>query len=244
MKQLQRLWRPMRTFTVAAAALACIVAAPGSAQATSLSQGGTLTETFFLAGNGTDPAVDLTATLSLTLVSLNSTTAVLQVTLTNTTQEITNGQPSILSVGFATDPNATAISGATTGFVGDGTTDADVFEGYGISSIPSLSLVELCAYAAQNCAGGNVNQGLLTGQTDIFQITLTGTWGSSINFTDFGIKFQGAPSSFEFYGDGDGSTNNDGDGSQSGPEPASLLLFGTALSAAAARMRRKSSARS
>lgn len=213
------------------AALAAFVAAPGTAHAALLGVGDTTNISFFLAGDGTDPINDLTADLSLTVISISATEAVVELNLENTSA----GPGSITAVGFATNPDATNATGTTLGLFDPGD-DADVFDGFGLGSVPSLGLVEVCAWAANNCSGGNVNEGLAPGDYDVFRITLTGTWGSEINFTDFGIKFQGAPGSFEFYGDGDGGSS-DGDGGTV-PEPASLVLFGLALTAAGVRMRR------
>src|SRR5215470_177316 len=68
----------------------------------------------------------------------------------------------ISSIGWATDPNAT--SGTLT--------PGAVFNSGAFSSIPSLSLVEVCIYAANNCSGGSQNDLLAEGQSDTFSITL------------------------------------------------------------------------
>jgi hypothetical protein len=215
---------------VTASVCAALVAVPTSAQAVSLGVGGTTTESFFLAGNGVDPINDLTAELTLEVISISATELVVEVTVENTSA----GPGSIESVGFATDPDATGVTGATTGFAGDPGTDDDRFFGFSLDDIPSLTLVEVCAWAGNNCNGGGLNQLLAPGELDVFQMTLAGTWGSTVDFSDFGVKFQGAPGSFEFYSDG-----GDGGGDTTIPEPASLLLLGVGALAAGRRARRR-----
>jgi hypothetical protein len=217
---------------VAASVVAALVAVPTSAQAVSLGVGGTTTQSFFFAGNGVDPINDLTAELTLEVISISATQVVVELSLENTSA----GPGSIESVGFATAPDATGVSGTTTGAFDPGT-DADRFNGFTLDNIPSLTLVEVCAWAGNNCSGGPFPQLLAPGELDVFQMTLTGTWGSTVDFTDFGVKFQGAPGSFEFYSDG--GDGGDGGGDTTIPEPASLLLLGVGALAAGRRARRR-----
>jgi len=232
----------MRKFVVAAAAMLAIAFSPGLASAGTYGAGDTDTITFFQAANPPDQLNDLEAELEFTIVSLDATTLVIEFTLTNTTV----GVGTITSVGFATDPDATAAEIVS----GD---EGTVFRfAEADAGIPSLSLIEVCSQydSIQNqCSGGGINDGLAPGDSDTFTITLTGTWGSTVDLTDFGVKFQGAPESFEFYGDGtpdgttdgqtpDGTTDGqtpDGDGA----EPATLLLLGSGFALAANRFRRR-----
>jgi len=131
----------------------------------------------------------------------------------------------ISSIGWATDPNAT--SGTLT--------PGAVFDGGAFTSIPSLTLVEVCIYAANNCAGGSQNQLLAENASDTFKITLnTSPDGSALwNLTNFGMKFQTDNGSFEFYGCERNSCSN------SVPEPGTLLLLGLGLLGCGVVTRRK-----
>lgn len=178
----------------------------------------------------------LTAFANLSVASISSTSLDLKVQLANTTGAgyINAGASSF---GFSVDPNATGAAGSTTGS-NDTASDTDVFGGFGLASIPSLSSIEICAWAGNGCAGGG-QQGLLAkGQTDFFIITLNWqTPNAIVRYTldNFGIKFQTDLGSFEFWG-----TGGPGSGSSGvTPEPASLAMLGLGLIVAAVRIRQR-----
>ena len=236
----------MKRLLMAAAVIVALGAAT-TANATTISAAG---DTFTVSGGQVVGGGTADFTAVFTVISYSSSSISLGIDLTNdSTLGGTLTQSVLTAFGFATDPDATGVSGTTTGS-NDTSTDTDVFDNYALGSLPSLSTIEICtqAGAIQNqCAGGNVNAGLDTLQHDLFVINLTGTWGATTTISSVGAKFQTNLGSFEFTGDGvpvDG--NNDGqqvDGNQDGqtvPEPTSLLLLGSAFAVVANRVRRRS----
>ena len=243
----------MRRLLMIGAVLVASAAMTAPANAEVLSVGESFDVTFF---KDCSPAIpgcdtDLKGELTLTLTGITDGTATFLVELTNTSADLGGGQPKILAVGFATSPDATGISGDTDAFGGvneDGVGDGNVFDDFSLASvngpngIPSLKLVEICAYAANNCTGGAIGDGLAAQTSDTFQIVLTGAFvaGGTVTVSDFGVKFQGAPDSFEFYGDGVPEDGVPADGPPQEAEPTTLLLLGAGFAMAASRMRRQS----
>jgi hypothetical protein len=247
------------------AALLLAVGASTTANAATISAAG---DTFTVSGSGSVP--NQTGTVSFTavftVISYSTTQISLGIDLTNTTV-VPNGditQAVLTAFGFATTPDSTSATGTTQG-VNDSGTDADVFTFYDLGALPSLGQIEVCTQAntIQNqCAGGNINEGLDAGDQDLFVINIfnNGTgFGTSTEITDVGAKFQTNVGSTEFTGDGvpvDGNNdgvpvdgNNDGvpvDGNNDGvpvdgaPEPTSLVLLGSAFAVVANRLRRRS----
>lgn len=84
--------------------------------------------------------------------------------------------------------------------------------------------IDICIYAANNCEGGNVNQGLQAGESDSFIIDIFGNFGvynadgtyshSAVTISDFGSKWQTDDGSYEVAGV---------------PEPITILGTGAAL---------------
>ena len=87
--------------------------------------------------------------------------------------------------GFGIDPNATSVSFGDAQGADGGMVNAS------LSAIPSLSLIEVCAFGGVNCPGG-ANGGILGGANDSFSLTLTGTWGASVGLDPIGVKYQTA----------------------------------------------------
>jgi hypothetical protein len=129
------------------------------------------------------------------------------VTLNNDAANLGSGGDRLTSFGFGIDPNATSVvlqDNDLTGLIAAS-----------LSSIPSISTIEVCAYGGNNCAGGS-NGGILAGQSDTFTLVLGGTFTSSVNIDPIGFKYQTAAGSYEF------TTTNV-------PEPMSLSLLGMGL---------------
>ena len=174
----------------------------------------------------------LKADATFDVTSVSNTQLVLSINVTNTLDTFSGPTPTgynggLTSIGFSVDPNATAVSfSQQTG----GTED---FGAAALDSIPSLALVEICAWTANNCNGGGQGNLLDEGASDNFQLTLTrnaaeGAW----TLNDFGIKIQTSYGSYEFYGEGRIPPD------EVIPEPAPIALMGLALAGIALARRR------
>ncbi len=97
---------------------------------------------------------------------------------------------------------------------------------------------DLCVFAANNCQGGNVNQGLARGGQDAFTLRLGGVIGSVVALSDFGLKFQTAWGSFEPAGTVSLTEASGPSQPVAVAEPASLGLLGVGMAALVWRRRR------
>jgi hypothetical protein len=119
----------------------------------------------------------------------------------------------ILAFGFGVSPNASASLssvGSVFDMVGTGNGPNQTFPG-------GFKHIDVCVYA-QGCNGGNVNEGLAAGDTDMLRISLfpeTGQFGDSLELLFFPAKFQTTLGSFEPAGTPETSV----------PEPATLGLM-------------------
>jgi hypothetical protein len=233
----------MKRLLVSAAVMVGLVGATSSANAATISAVG---DTFTVSGSQVQGDGSISFTAVFTVLAYDASNITLGIDLSNdSVLGTTLTQAVITAFGFATDPNATGATGSTTGS-NDTATDTDIFDNFDLGSIPSLSSVEVCTQAdsIQNqCAGGNINNGLDSGENDLFLINLAGTWGAITTISDVGVKFQTNIGSFEFTGDGQGGDGQGGDGQggdgQGGtPEPTTLLLLGSAFAVTAGRLRR------
>lgn len=137
----------------------------------------------------------------------------------NTVLQSGTDNANILAIGLNFDPT---VIGASYSSMGDvfGSLDTDVnFPG-------GFLATDVCAYAANNCQGGNVNDGLTPGSTDAFELLLvraaTGQ-DAAWNLTTAPIKFQTGVGSFEF----NSCTLTQGcTPTTRVPEPNSMALFG------------------
>lgn len=184
--------------------------------------------------SGTYGGAALSASATFQLTSINSTTAMLNVTLANNTLSSQPGTNRLTS--FAIDNITPNISGAR---ITQELSDDDDWQARRNTNFPSFQGVELCLYAGSTCSGGS-HYGLIEGETDSFVLRLSGHFGNSITFDGFPSKWQAVGvngRSFEFGGCVVGSNC----GGSSVPEPGPLALFGVGLLGLALRQRRSAS---
>jgi len=179
-------------------------------------QGDTITVIFPAPAGNTNLAADATVTLA----TLISTLATFSVNVHNGT--VLDAGARITAFAFRLDPVPTANGNiAVTDTGGNSDTDAFV-QGGSPDNIPSLNSENVCFWSGNNCPGGG-NTGLTDGQRDLFSFSLAGTFGSVVDISAIGIKWQGcAGCSFEIQGN-----------TTQIPEPDSLVLLGLGLMGAA-----------
>jgi hypothetical protein len=183
------------------------------AEALTMSAGSSITVTFPAPGGNANLAADA----KITLFSLSASTAVFDVDLHNGTTLDAGAR--ITAFGFLLSPTPTANAAIAVTDIGGGSdTDAIVLGGTP-DNIPSINTENVCLWTGNNCSGGG-NTGIADGQRDLFRFSLSDTFGSSLDISQIGIKWQGCEGcSFEVVGIID----------QRVPEPASLLLLGVGL---------------
>lgn len=172
---------------------------------------------------------DLTATLDLTVQSITSSQIVLGVDISNTTSPL------------FTSARLTGI-GWDSSILPTGATDtSSVYSVYLNQNFPANTSVNLCLSSGSTCAGGG-SGGLSPSQSDLFTLTLVGSFGGSIDFSNFAAKFQTAVGSFEPQGtittSCSGTSCGGGGGGGSVPEPSTLSIFAVALLAGGYRFAR------
>lgn len=140
---------------------------------------------------------DLTARANITIQDLTSNLLTLAITLTNTTQGYAS---SILSFGFGVSPNATGVTLEQNGNV---VFDRAIIQNGQQQFAGGFKQIDVCLYAANGCAGGDVKQGLQSGQSDTFTLKIAGDFRTSeankfsVTLSDFPLKFQTDAGSFE-----------------------------------------------
>ncbi|TCK19498.1 putative secreted protein [Thiogranum longum] len=170
---------------------------------------------------------DLAAEMTVSVDAFTSTTLDLSIAISNTTLLDGGFKANILSFGFGVDPDVVPS------FLTSGTTFVTVADGQGgQQSFPGgFKGIDVCAFAANNCSGGSVNDGLAIGASDSMQIRLTGAFGSDpmAILMGFPLKFQTDEGSYEPAG-------------AVVPVPAAVWLFGSGLIGLVGLARRKKAA--
>ncbi|MBD2345468.1 cistern family PEP-CTERM protein [Anabaena subtropica] len=159
----------------------------------------------------------LSATSTWTIVNFTNNALTLQISLTNTTPTTPNDiNARLTSYAFGVNPEATSID-----FSDGSNTDTDAFGEARLNpnpTIPSFNQVDIdvCFIAGNNCAGGG-GGGLLSGQTDVMNLTVNG------NFTDDKAFLQFFAARFQT---GEGSYVLAGKPGEPVPEPITMLGLG------------------
>lgn len=206
--KLNTVQRPIKSMFVAggitlASGLVAMMA--GSASAAVFTQG--TTQTVGYSQNFGGGIVSATVDFTLSNLTNNQAEFIIKVTNNTILGSLTNA--GLASIGFSSDPDATAGSATLSSVLQPD--DTNVFSGVGTpDSIPSLGLTEICTWAGNNCNGGPQNSLLAVGQTDTFKLTYLGNFSNNITLDNFGVKFQTSAGSTEFYG-------------QAVPEPLTIL---------------------
>lgn len=142
---------------------------------------------------------DLTAEATIKVENLTSSLLELSINLMNTTTGYTS---SITSFGFGVTQNISSVQLVQQG------NETPIFTSSvrqnGQQNFPGgFKGIDICIFAANNCDGGNVNQGLQSGAFDSFKLIIRGQFDqdgngiSDVTMSDFPLKFQTAAGSFE-----------------------------------------------
>lgn len=185
---------------------------------TSNVKGDTLTQS--VSGNATLKVLDLSRDLLSLEVKVNNNTD-------------TSFQASIVSLwfGLAQEVTSVALNPNSNGLVFNKQPTAG--RGKKLTAPGGFKSIDVCIFAANSCAGGNVNNGLLAGASDTFIVDIFGvfapqnepdTYGVA-TISDFGVKWQTQDGSYQVAGV---------------PEPITLLGSGAALAFGALMKRRMS----
>lgn len=159
------------------------------------------------AGTGT-LTQDLSAKAIVKVLDLKANYLDLSFNITNTTAD--TFKAAVLSFGLGIDPDASSVSISSGSTFDSATILNKNFPG-------GFKGIDVCAFAANNCQGGNINQGLLNGQSDAFTLRIgnkTGSFANGVTIASYPVKFQSDYGSYEAEGV---------------PEPITIVGSGLAL---------------
>jgi hypothetical protein len=212
---------------LAIAALGCALASGDASAFFVDSAGDSLNFSWSYAGGG----YNLTGAGTMTATALSAGSLTLQVLLTNNTTAASGIDARVTAFGLGIDPDA---SGVTFSDANDGgMIDAS------LDSIPSLKTIEVCAFGGPNCSGGGNGGIFANGASDLFSLTITGTFANGVTIDPLGYKYQTDVGSFEF-SCSTTSTTGQCRGGRTVPEPGSLALLGAIAAAYVTTRRRRS----
>lgn len=177
----------------------------------------------------TGSPADLTAEATFTITSFDTNSIVMDIALDNTFDP-NDGVNSVLSFGFYVDPD---ITGASLVNAND---PNNILWTHELSDnlTGNFRNLDICVYPdaqSNSCNGGNVNNGLPAGASDMLSLTLTGDFSvpgdpdtiATVMLSEFPVKFQGDYGSYQVPGQTDCCTRV--------PEPASFPLALAAMAA-------------
>jgi hypothetical protein len=159
----------------------------------------------------------------VSIATLTSTQAILEVMLYNTSTPLGGDDPRLTSFGVLFD------EGLGDSFIIPQDPPGDFLGNRAATNFPGFGDL-VCATSDANCAGGG-SGGIPAGGMDTFAIGINGTFNPTLNLSTFGLKVQGGP--------GGDSFELAGVPSEKVPAPAALTLVAFGLVALGALRRKR-----
>lgn len=197
------------------------------------SVGDTLDPTVFSLNAGTDTNTeDLVGEAVFTVLDFDPYSLSMQIDVTNSTNP--EYQSAMMSLFFGVNPNITSATVSSTSgnvFQTVEYDNPDTRKDESPQVTGGMKGIDVCILSSNNCSGGNINNGLQSGQSDSFILTLYSSSGgfvdengrASVTISDVSVKWQ----------------TQDGSYTVSGvPEPMTILGSGMALGMGAVFKRR------
>jgi hypothetical protein len=222
----------MKRFVILGAAMLALMARP--AYATSITVTGNTSFNVSWLNTVTNPDLSGSARFTISNFTTNGFDLLVD-QIMNTTPTSPDINARLVSFGFGLGPDFTSYSNAV---------DGAVFS-WGFSNFPGFGSVDVCGYSGSNCAGGG-SGGLDQGQSMAggMSIHFNGPFSNGVTFSPVAAKFQTNGGSYEFDSTITNNNTNQTTDISAVPEPASMVLLGSGLVLAAARLKRARRVRS